>query len=654
MKITSLLLTALLAGTATLQAQNLRDITVDVSRPERGITIPSTMYGIFFEDINYGADGGLYAEMVKNRSFEFPQSLMGWDTFGNYELRKDKPAFDRNPNYIRISYPGHNERRSGIQNQGFFGFAVKAGASYNFSTWARIPEGEQGDRRRIRVELVDPMNEIVASQELTITGHEWGQFSLELIPRQSMERGTLRIFFVGRAGSIDLDHISLFPKDTWKGRPGGMRKDLMQALADLKPGVFRFPGGCIVEGITLETRYQWKNSIGDVENRPLNENRWNHTFAHRNSPDYYQTYGLGFFEYFQLAADLGAEPLPILSCGLACQYQSNVPEQHVPLDELQPYIDDALDLIEFANGTPESKWGKVRAEMGHPEPFNLKYIGIGNEQWDDVYPERLALFITAIRKVYPNIQIIGSSGPSADGKEFDHLWPEMKRLKVDLVDEHYYKNPQWFFSNARRYDKYDRKGPKVFAGEYASHDAAHPNSFESALSEAAFMTGLERNADIVPMSTYAPLFAHTAGWQWRHNLIWFDNTRMAPSVNYYVQQLYAHNRGTNVLPLTENKKTLAGEGDLYATAAYDTQDGSVIVKIVNTSDAAQKLKVTFKGIKTFSKGTVTLLRSNNLSAVNTVDAPATVMPESGVAYAEDNILNTEIGAKTFAVYRFTK
>lgn len=653
MRICKTMLAALvLSAGVAIQAQTTRELVVNTAK--LGAEIQPTMYGIFFEDINYGADGGLYAEMVKNRSFEFPQSFMGWDTFGKVELRTDHPAFDRNPHYIRLTNPGHRERRTGLQNEGFFGIAVKPGEEYRFTTWARVPAGTAGGQK-IRIELVNSQNDAVVSTEIEIAGNEWKEYETLLKPSKGFERGMLRIFFTG-AGSVDMDHISLFPVDTWKGRKGGLRKDLVQALYDLKPGVFRFPGGCIVEGIDLNTRYQWKNSVGPVENRPLNENRWNYTFAHRMSPDYFQTYGLGFFEYFQLAEDIGAEPLPILNCGLACQYQTNNESGWVPLDKLDPYIQDALDLIEFANGDVSTQWGGLRARMGHPAPFNLKFVGIGNEQWDSVYPERLELFTKAIRKAYPDIQIIGSSGPSADGKDFDYLWPEMKRLKVDLVDEHYYRNPEWFLGNAARYDKYDRKGPKVFAGEYACH-APVPNSFESALCEAAFMTGLERNADVVPMATYAPLFAHVDGWQWRPDLIWFDNLRSVPSINYYVQQLYAHNKGTNVLSITENKQNLTGQDGLYASAVYDKNENAYIVKVANTSDHAQPLKISFKGMKkgeTFSKGTMTLLHADDQKITNTLDAPGNVLPSLGVAYAEGQEFNTEIGAKTFAVYKFVK
>ncbi len=558
MKPISLLTSAIaLISALSVSAENN---TFDINLKKTGAHIQSTMYGIFFEDINYAADGGLYAELVKNRSFEFPNALQGWKIFGNVQVLNDGP-FERNPHYVRLSDPGHAHKHTGLDNEGFFGIGIEKGEQYNFSVWARSETPVV-----LRVELVNTAsmgeNHFVCQQRLTVNGKEWKQYKVTLRPTETLEKATLRIFMETRGGaSVDLEHISLFPADTWKGREGGLRKDLAQALADLHPGIFRFPGGCIVEGTDLETRYNWKNTVGPVENRPLNENRWEYTFPHRFYPDYFQSYGLGFFEFFQLSEDIGAEPLPILSCGLACQFQNDDINAHVPVDQLDPYIQDALDLIEFANGPADSKWGKVRADMGHPEPFNLKYIGIGNEQWDALYPERLEPFIKAIRKAYPNIKIVGSSGPNSEGDQFDYLWPEMKRLGADLVDEHFYRPYEWFLSQGTRYDNYDRKGPKVFAGEYACHATGKKwNHYYASLLEAAFMTDLERNADIVHMATYAPLFAHVEGWQWRPDLIWYDNLHSFRTVSWYVQQLYSQYKGQNVVGLTMNGKPVAGQG----------------------------------------------------------------------------------------------
>ena len=467
-----------------ISAQQVNNMVVQANKI--GAEIQPTMYGHFFEDINYGADGGLYAELIKNRSFEFPQNFMGWDVFGNVTLLDDGP-FDKNPHYVRLGDPGHAHKRTGIENEGFFGIGIKANESYRFSVWAR------GENQKIIVELINNASmgesQVITSQTLDINSKDWKKYEIKLTPKETFAKAHLRIFLAS-AGTVDLEHVSLFPTDTWKGRENGLRKDLVQALADTKPGIFRFPGGCIVEGTDLATRYNWKNSVGPVENRPLNENRWHYTFTHRFFPDYFQTYGMGFYELFLLAEDMGAEPLPVLSCGLSCQFQNNTEDAHVKVCDLQPYIQDALDLIEFANGATDTKWGGLRAEMGHPEPFNLKFIGIGNEQWGSEYPERLKLFVEAIRKAYPEMKIIGSSGPNSEGKDFEYLWPEMKKLKVDLVDEHFYRPEDWFLNSGSRYDNYDRKGPKVFAGEYACHGKGKKwNHFHASLLEAAFLTG---------------------------------------------------------------------------------------------------------------------------------------------------------------------
>lgn len=671
-KICSALAMGLLA-TSSLGAEN--DFVVDTKKA--GAEIQPTMYGIFFEDINFAADGGLYAEMVKNRSFEFPQHLMGWTAFGKFEVRNDGP-FERNPHYVRLSDPGHRHKRTGIENEGFFGISVKEKATYRFSLWARVPNGGKGVLEVLLVDN-DTMGERqeFTRQQLVIEGKEWKKYSLTIESPLTMADARLRIFLRPEKGrdawekinSIDIEHVSMFPTDTWKGRENGMRKDLAQALADMKPGVFRFPGGCIVEGTDLDQRYQWKNSVGPVENRPLNENRWENTFPHRLFPDYHQSYGLGFFEFFQLCEDFGCEPLPVISCGLACQFQNDIRNEkncHVPVDSLEEYIQDALDLVEFANGPADSKWGKVRAEMGHPEPFNLKFLGIGNEQWDydekhggpnNAFTNRLKKFSDAIRKAYPELKLIGTTGPNSEGWDFDLLQPKMKQLKVDLYDEHYYRNEQWFLSHGHRYDSYDRKGPKVFAGEYACHGTGKKwNHFETSLYEAAHMTGIERNADIVHMATYAPLFAHVKGWQWRPDAIWYDNLRSFKTVSYYVQQLYATYRGTHVLPLTMNKKSVAGDADqngLFASAVLDKDSNSYIVKVANTGDETQQLNILFKGMKknsALSSAKQLLLHSDNLDAENSLDNPELITPQESSVPVANSTLSVSLPAKSFAVY----
>ncbi len=660
---------ALLAATMGLEADG-HDLVIHADRP--GADISPTMYGLFFEDINYAADGGLYAEKIKNRSFEFPQNFMGWQTFGGIELRDDGP-FERNPHYVRLSAAGHPEKHSGLINEGFFGIGIGRGEEYRFSVWARVPEGGSS---KLVVQIASQSSrqesQEIASATITIDSKEWKKYTAVLKSDVTDTHACLRIFLAKPDNgdddthdgldevTVDVEHVSLFPVNTWKGQENGLRADLAQALYDIRPGVLRFPGGCVVEGTDLGTRYQWKNTVGPVENRPLNENRWHYTFTYRFFPDYYQSGGLGFFEYFRLAEDLGAEPLPIVNVGLACQYQNSDDSGRVPLDSLQPYIQDALDLIEFANGDVESRWGSLRAEMGHPEPFGMKYIGIGNEQWGPEYIERLEPFVAAVRKAHPEIQIVGSSGPNSEGEQFDYLWPQMKRLKADMVDEHFYRPEDWFLSQGKRYDNYDRKGPKVFAGEYACHGKDKQwNHFNASLLEAAFMTGLERNADVVRMATYAPLFAHTDGWQWRPDMIWFDNNRSVKTASYYVQQLFSKNKGSYVLPLTMDKKPVAGgEGQhgLFASAVYDKDTDEIVVKTVNTSDSVQSLDFSFKGIgrkhKVISVA-ITTFTADDPNADNTLDKPDTIVPtEQASQEAGPDKWSTEIGPKTFCIYRF--
>lgn len=630
---------------------------MEINTKKVGAPVQPTMYGMFFEDINYAADGGLYGEKVKNRSFEFPQNLMGWQTFGNVELKNDGP-FERCPHYVVLSDAKHGDRRSGLTNEGYFGIGVIKGEEYRFTVWAKAPKGTA----RITVQLINEASmgegQDFASARLDIKGNEWKKYELRLRSNVTMNKAKLRIFLEGRNAAA-LEHISLFPVNTYKNRDNGLRRDLVQALKDQHPGVFRFPGGCIVEGTDLETRYQWKNSIGPVENRPLNGNRWQHTFTHRFFPDYYQSYGLGFYEYFLLCEDIEAEPLPVLSVGLACQFQNRHAHAHVPVGELQPYIDDCLDLIEFANGDVNTKWGKIRAEMGHPEPFNMKMIGVGNEQWDTLYFERLEPFVKAIRAKYPEIQIIGTSGPDSEGKMFEIGWKAMKEQKVDLVDEHFYRPESWFLKSGLRYEKYDRKGPKVFAGEYACHGRGKKwNHFEASLYEAAFMTDLERNADIVHMTAYAPLFAHVEGWQWRPDLIWFDNTRMFKSVSYYVQQMYAMNKGTHALTMTMDKQPIAGQegqNGLFASSVIDKNEGTVIIKIINTSKTDQPVSVNLKGLKGEKDVELLTLTSTEMDADNTLDNPEKIVPQKGSMKCEadkkNTVLNDNVPAMTFRLYK---
>ncbi len=660
----------LLAVSLTASAQTH---VMDVNTKKIGAPVQPTMYGLFFEDINYAADGGLYGELIKNRSFEFPDRLMGWEAFGTFEVKGDGP-FERCPHYVELRDPGHGERRSGLTNNGFFGIGLKKGEDYRFSVWAKAPQGDA----KIIVQFIDRASmgekQEFSEAKLNITSKEWKRYEIIINSAQTIQKAQLRIYLDG-VKTVDLEHISLFPVNTFKQRKNGMRADLAQALADEHPGLLRFPGGCIVEGVDIATRYQWKNTIGPVENRPLNENRWEYTFPHRFYPDYFQSYGLGFFEFFQLSEDIGAEPLPVLNVGMACQFQNwNKEEAHVAMDQLQPYIQDCLDLIEFANGPADSQWGKIRAEMGHPEPFNMKFIGVGNEQWDEFYYKRLEPFVAAIRAKYPDIKIVGTSGPDSEGEMFEKGWAAMKKQKADLVDEHFYRPEEWFLGTPEakakygnncgglRYENYDRKGPKVFAGEYACHGKGKKwNHYEASILEAGFMTDMERNADVVYMTAYAPLFAHVEGWQWRPDMIWYDNLRMFKSTSYYVQQMYAMNKGTNVLRLTMNKQPVAGqEGQdgLFASAVCDKTTGEVIVKVINTSKTSQPVTLNLEGLKgDYTAKTITLCH-NGMDDENTLDNPNLIKPVEGSVNVEAGkkaaTINDQLAPMSFRIYKIKK
>jgi len=681
----SILSVALLAA-ASISLCAQKHISVDFSNAR--FPVQKTMYGVFFEDINYGADGGLYAEMVKNRSFEFSQPLQGWEAFGNVEVRNDGP-FKNCPHYVHLTYAGHPVRVTGLENEGFFGMGIEEGKEYRFSVWART--AGKAAKEFITFHLCEDNTQLddqrFFSEAIEVTSKKWQKYEVVFTAPKTVEKATLRVLLEtwieegegwNKEAAVDLEHISLFPVDTFNGHENGLRKDVAQAIADLKPGVFRFPGGCIVEGTDLENRYQWKHSVEDVENRPINVNRWMYDQSNRFFGDYYQSYGLGFYEYFQFAEEIGAEALPVISCGMACQFENDPDEHpHADLKDLQPYIDDALDLIEFANGSPKSKWGKVRAHLGHPESFNLHYIAVGNEQWGEDFITHLEPFVKAIRAKYPDIKIIGSSGPYSGGEWFEELWPEMKRLGADLVDEHFYANENFFERNADRYDNYDRESKtKVFAGEYACHGTSgHKfNHFNAAIVEAAFMTGLERNADVVYMATYAPLLAHVDGWQWRPDLIWYDNLNTMKTCSYYVQQLYSLYKGTDVLDVTMDGKPVAGkegQNSLYATAVKDSKTGEYYVKVVNLSNYAQTVYIDLKDIPAcISHCELITLHSDNAMADN-IFTPDAVVPqtsevdltpvehpeyywEMGMRTLEDGTksLMQPLSGRTFAIYKF--
>jgi len=531
-------------------------ITVDCSKPT--VELAPHLYGLFFEDINFAADGGLYAELVQNRSFEYYPVVRGEDPLHDsyvplyaweaverggasveLEVENNKPLNDKNTNYLKIDIQNKGQA-AGIANTGFDGIPVDAGAQYDLSLYARKSNWVGSTKLTVALETED--GAVCGKIEFNGIGGEWKKLEGIITSDRTADDARLVITADGE-GDLYLDMVSLFPQDTFAGRKNGMRKDLGQALKDLDPKFLRFPGGCIAHGDGLDNVYRWKDTVGDVAERKPNWNRWG----------YHQTYGLGYFEYFQLCEDIGATALPVIPVGVSCGF--NPPQECVPMDELGPWIQDALDLIEFANGSVDTEWGKVRADMGHPEPFNLKFICLGNEPHDNaLFRDRFPPFVEAIRETYPDIKIIGTSGLGPEIPIYDL----MTEQKVYSSDEHYYMSPQWFFANTDRFDSFDRSKPLIFIGEYAAHDVERSNTLYSALSEAAYLTGVERNADIVDMTCYAPLFGHRYHSQWEPDLIYFDNRDVVKSANYYIQQLFACNKGdvylSNDLTILEDEE----------------------------------------------------------------------------------------------------
>jgi alpha-N-arabinofuranosidase len=655
MRKTSLIILALVVIPICLIGQGHQDsavISVDFAHP--GAAISPQMFGVFFEDINFGADGGLYPERVKNRSFEFDKPLMGWHQIltmmekgtagensdkGEMDVLTENPLHATNPHYlhVRVYQPGY-----GFYNTGFRGIGVEKDAEYRFSVYART----RGPRS-IRATLTDPNGHEIGSGKLEGFGDHWKKYETVIRANATEQHAQVNIF-VDEKGSLDLDMISLFPLDTWKNRPNGLRKDLVQLLADMHPGFLRFPGGCIVEGRRLATRYRWKTTIGDITERKTIINRWNDEFDHKPAPDYFQSFGLGFYEYFQLAEDIGARPLPILNCGMACQFNSS---ETAAMSEINEYVQDALDLIEFANGPVTSPWGKLRAQMGHPAPFHLTMIGVGNEQWGPRYIERYKVFAAALKAKHPDVKLVVSAGPFPAGEPFETLWSNWRQMKADIVDEHYYMAPEWFLQNTGRYDHYERSGPKVFAGEYAAQSSgvAKPdnhNNWNTAISEAAFMTGLERNGDVVQMASYAPLLAHVDAWQWTPDAIWFDNLRSYGSTDYYVQSIFANNVGNRVIPITPQ-----ADGGLYTSASLDDRTHELIVKAINASASTRPAEIRLNGVNPSGMAKVTTLASADLNAENNFDHPKLVSPKSSTLQVTSGTFAVQLDPYSVTVYR---
>jgi alpha-L-arabinofuranosidase len=571
--------------TQAVQLSGDFDYSLEVNGSE-SYEISNLLYGLFLEDINFAADGGLYAELLKNRSFEYGSlamrgSLHGWVatdniTFDIMDGSTDKSYLnENNPQYARVANP--SSTLGGIGNFGFLdGLSVTKDADYNFSGYFKSSTGYHG---AITLQLKGNDGTIYGESTITEIGSAWTKYKSTITASATISEG-LKLFVLINEGSVDMDMISLFPEDTYQGRENGLRKDLAQALEDLSPKFLRFPGGCVVEGETLENAYSWKASIGnglaftingevtygDVATRPQGENLWGDQNNATTHP-YYMSYGLGFYEYFLLCEDIKAAPVPIVNAGLSCLIQGTrsvgIPAQaaEIGTPEFEQYVQDALDLVEFCKGDENTKWGAIRIAMGHKEPFDLTYLGIGNEQWSNDYYNRYEEFKKAFDQakvdnpeLYGDIELIVANGPTSSDQ---FAWNKINSLGTDyagLVDEHYYNVPSWFLTNTNRYDTYDRSSTPVFLGEYA----AKSNNTEAALAEAAYMTGLERNGDIVKLASYAPLFGNSTSYQWSPDMIWFQNDLLWKSANYYVQQLFSTNQSKQVIK-SELSKTSSSE-----------------------------------------------------------------------------------------------
>ncbi len=527
------------------------DATISVE-PAKTKEISDMLIGIFFEDINYAADGGLYAELIQNRGFEYaPSDKRGEDLSWNskkawsvdsevtrFEIDSVSPIHPNNKHYAVIEVNGE----SGLVNEGFDGIPVKAGEKYNFSVFAKLLDGSKS---KLTIRIVNEDGKVIGETVTKSLSQEWEKYEAEVTVNKTAENAKL-VVLPQNAGTYALDMISLFPEKTFKGHKNGLRADLAQTIADIHPRFIRFPGGCVAHGDGLENIYQWKNTVGPLEARKPQRNIWN----------YHQSVGLGYFEYFQFCEDIGAEPVPVLAAGVPCQNScvGGFGQQGgIPMSEMDEYVQDIFDLIEWANGDKNSKWGKVRVEAGHPEPFGLKYVGIG------------------------------TVGPFYTGSDYVEGWKLATELEVPMVDEHYYQSPGWFINNQDFYDKYDRSKSKVYLGEYASHLPGRPNNIETALSEALYLTAVERNADIVYMSSYAPLLAKEEHTQWNPDLIYFNNTEVKPTVGYYVQKLYGQNSGDKYIPsLVKLSNSREDVRKRFAVSVVkDSNSNDVIVKLVN-------------------------------------------------------------------------
>jgi len=599
--------------------------------------ISPDLFGIFFEDLNYAADGGLYAELIQNRSFEYQateqptwNSLSFWEfterggAKGMWAVSDSSPVHPNNPHCVQVRSSKTGDG-VGLMNPGFDGIPVKSGETYDVSFFARqnymnqawaADSGLEGRPMPVVVRLESLDGTVLAEAPLQIAGREWSRFAATLVPNRTDPKARF-VLLLKANGMIALDEISLFPRSTFRDRRNGLRSDLAQTVADLKPRFIRFPGGCLAHGDGVSNFYRWKDTIGPIEQRKGQRNIWG----------YHQSVGLGYYEYFQYCEDIGAKPLPVVPAGVSCQNSDHTPglgQQCVPIADMPAYIQDLLDLVEWANGPVTSKWGAKRAEAGHPLPFGLEYLGVGNEDHiTSGFQERFKMIFDAFKAQHPEITVIGTVGPNHSGSDYDAGWAFGRKLGVPIVDEHYYVAPDWFWDNLNFYDRYKRGTGEVYLGEYAAHDAGRRSTLRAALAEAAYMTALERNGDVVRLASYAPLLARRGHTQWTPDLIYFDNTTICLTPSYFVQKLFGQNAGDEYLQTsieTETSKVLA------ASTVRDSKSGDTIVKRVSRNDAPVRTTIDFStlGIKA-GPATCTVL-AGDPNADNSFGKAPTIVP----------------------------
>lgn len=624
----SLLILLLLGAASPVEAQkDGKRKSVQSPKP-----ISTELFGIFFEDLSYAADGGLYAELVQNRSFEYSATdrkewhpFTAWEYmtkgfgYGGISLETSSPLHTNNPHYVVLTVEETGQEGIGLINYGFDGIVLKAGEQYDFSIFAKQLSVQPVS---LSIQLRNRKGVVFTESKMNINSGEWKKYTTTLTATSDYDSAVVAIIAT-KKGKLAMDMISLFPKKTFKGRTNGMRTDLAQVIADLQPKFMRFPGGCLVHGDGLGNMYRWKNTIGPIEQRVAQKNIWN----------YHQTTGLGYFEYFQFCEDIGARPLPVVPAAVSCQNSGGTwriggtGQKGLPMNEMNDYIQEILDLIEYANGPVTSVWGAKRAEAGHPEPFHLTYIGVGNEdKITPVFEERFRIIYNAIKAKHPEITIIGTVGPAPDGEDFDLGWKLANELRVPVVDEHYYQSPQWFLNNHFRYDNYDRKQSKVYLGEYASRG----NTLFNALAEAAYMISLERNGDVVHMASYAPLLANQYHTSWNPNLIYFTNTAVVPMANYYVQQLFSLNQGDTYYSGIVNFRDVPGIKDsaLAASCVRDNKTGDIIVKIVNAGAIGVSAEINLSVFGSMSSTAQLQWLSGEPTMKNTLQQPQQVITKT--------------------------